>query len=177
MPPQQHVLQRAGTVRENAVRMDADKAGHVVEALNLDLSGTFVLYHQLRKHQWTVGGRGHRELARFLRGAADETVVVIDDLAERIAALGGVPQSGPAAVERQSHVPFEGEDVYDGRTALENDRRAYGDLIEQLSSHVEMAESYGDHVTGDVLRYQLAVFEDHVHVLDRFLREDSPTPP
>jgi DNA-binding ferritin-like protein len=157
--------------------MDVGKAERVVEALNLDLAATLVLSHQLRKHHWTVGGVGHRGLVQFFREAADDMLFVADDLADRIHALGGVPISGPAALERHSPIPFEGADVYDGRTALSNDLQACGDLIEQVSSHVELAESYGDHATGELLRFHLVVVEEYAHVLNRFLREDSQTTP
>lgn len=177
MPTDSSVHRQAGTVDENPVRMDVSKAEHVVEALNLDLAATLVLYHQLRKHYWTIAGTGHRGLARFFRETADAVVVFADDIADRIHALGGVPQSGPAALEHHSPVPFEGEDIYDGRTALSNDLQAYGDLIEQVSSHVELAESYGDHVTGQLLRRYLVVLEDSAHESDRFLRDGSVVPP
>ena len=175
MNPQQQVLQQAGTVQPNRVRLDTEKATQVVEALNADLAATYVLYHQLRKHHWNVGGAQYRELHRFLGRAADEAEENADVLAERVGALGGVPVNGPAAFERHSPVPFEGEDVYDARTSLENDLEAYGDLIESVSSHVELAESLGDHATGQLLRQQLVGIESYAHEVEQFLAHDSLT--
>lgn len=156
--------------------MDVNKAEHIVEALNLDLAATLVLYHQLRKHYLTTTGVGHRGLVHFFRDAADDVMAIADDIANRIHALGGVPVSGPAALEHHSPIPFEGGDIYDARTTLSNDLQAYGDLIEQVSSHIELAEGYGDHATGQLLRYHLVVLEESAHVIDRFLRDDSQTP-
>lgn len=171
----QEVVQQAGTVEPNPVRFDTEKAEQVVEALNADLAATAVLYHQLRKHHWTVAGAQHRELHRFLDEAAEDAERNADELAERIQALGGVPVSGPAALERHSPVPFEGEDVYDARTSLENDLEAYGDIIESVSSHIELAESLGDHATGELLREQLVELEEYAHEIDGLLAHDSLT--
>ena len=171
----QEVVQQAGTVEPNSVRLDAEKAERVVEALNADLAATAVLYHQLRKHHWTVEGPQYRELHRFLGEAAEDAEESADVLAERVQALGGVPVNGPAALERHSPVPFEGEDVYDVRTSLANDLEAYGDIIESVSSHIELVESLGDHATGELLREQLVELEAYAHEIDAFLANDSLT--
>ncbi|WP_132060799.1 DNA starvation/stationary phase protection protein DpsA [Halorussus amylolyticus] len=172
---QQHVRQGAGTVEPNPVRLDAEKAEQIVGALNTDLAATYVVYHQLRKHHWNVAGAQYRDLHLFLGEAAEEAEANADELAERVQALGGVPVSGPAALERHSPIPFEGEDVYDVRTALGNDLEAYGDLVESVSSHIELVESLGDHATGHILREQLVGIEERAHELDHFLAHDSLT--
>lgn len=176
MPSHRHVFQQADTLGESPVRMERGKAENVVEALDIDLATTFVLYHQFRKRHWTIAGDGHHGLTHVFRRAADYIVVIADDLANRIHALGDVPHSGPVALERHSPVPFEGENVYDGRTSLANDLQAYGNLVERVSRHIELAESDGDHATGELLSHHLVVLEEYAHVLNRFLREDSLTP-
>jgi DNA-binding ferritin-like protein len=173
MSQQRQVRQQAGTVEANAVRLDAEKAEQVVEALNADLAATSVLYHQLRKHRWCVVGPESRELRTFFADAAAAAERYADALARRIGAVGGVPLSDPAAFERHSPVPFEGENVYDVRTSLENDLEAYGDLIESVSSHLELAESLGDHATGHLLREQLVELEARADTIDAFLGHDS----
>ncbi|WP_435153595.1 DNA starvation/stationary phase protection protein DpsA [Haladaptatus sp. DFWS20] len=175
MSQQQRVRQRAGTVEMNAVRLDIDKAEQIIEALNADLAATYVLYHQLRKHHWNVEGPQYLELHLFWGEAAEDAEYAADEIAERIQALGGVPISGPAMLEQHSPVPFEGEDVYDVRTSMENDLEAYGDIIESVSSHIELAESLGDHATGEILREQLVEIEEYAHEIDHFLAHDSLT--
>jgi DNA-binding ferritin-like protein len=175
MSQQRQVRQQAGTVEANAVRLDVEKAEQVVEALNADLAATSVLYHQLRKHRWCVAGPQSRELQHFLADAAEDAERHADALARRIGAVGGVPLSDPAAFERHSPIPFEGENVYDARTSLENDLEAYGDLIESVSSHLELVESLGDHATGHLLREQLVELEARADAIDAFLGHDSLT--
>ena len=50
MSTQKTVRQEAGTVEENALRLESGKAEQIIEALNADLANAYVLYHQLHKH-------------------------------------------------------------------------------------------------------------------------------
>ncbi len=134
-----------------------------------------MLYHQLRKHHWNAEGPQYRELHHFWGEAAEDAEYAADELAEHVQALGGVPISGPAMLEQHSTVPFEGEDVNGVRTSMRNDLEAYGDLIESVSSHIELAESLGDHATGEILRERLVALEEYAHEADSFLAHDSLT--
>lgn len=173
MSTQKTVRREAGTVEENALRLDQGKAEQIVEALNQDLAASYVLYHQLRKHHWNVEGAEFNDLHEFLGDRAEEAEDAADDIAERAQALGGVPVSGPAALAEHSHVDFEGEDVYDIRTSLENDREMYGDVIESVREHVALAEDLGDYATSELLRDVLEDLEDAAHEVDHYLEDDT----
>jgi starvation-inducible DNA-binding protein len=175
MSTQEHVLHEAGTVEDNQLRIDRDKAEQIVDALNADLASVYVLYHQLRKHHWNVEGAEYRDLHLFLGDAAESAEAGADEIAERIQAIGGVPISGPAAMENHAPVEFEGEDILDIRTSLQNDLELYGDIIEATRDHIELAEGFGDHATGQMLREQLEDLEEFAHTIDHFLGHDSLT--
>ncbi|WP_435185232.1 DNA starvation/stationary phase protection protein DpsA [Halobellus sp. EA9] len=174
MSTQETVRQRAGEVEgSEALRMDAEKANQIVDALNTDLASTYVLYHQLKKHHWNVEGSEFRDLHLFLGEAAGEAEAFADELAERAQALGGVPVSGMDALLEQATVEPEDEDVYDIRTSLRNDIEMYGDIIETLRDHVELAENLGDHATAHMLRENLIEVEDAAHHIEHYLEDDT----
>jgi DNA-binding ferritin-like protein len=173
MSTQQHVLHEFGSVEENGLRLSTDKAEQLVDALNTDLAATYVLYHQLRKHHWNVEGAEYRDLHLFLGESAEELEEAADAQAERVQALGGVPLSGPAAMEEHAPIDFEGQDVLDIRTSMENDLEAMGDVIETVREHVELATNLGDHATAEMLREQLVELEEIAHTVEHFLGEDS----
>jgi DNA-binding ferritin-like protein len=50
----------------------------IVDALNTDLAGTFILFNQLRKHYWTAGS-GFDEITAFLPEAADRLKETSDE--------------------------------------------------------------------------------------------------
>lgn len=173
MSTQKQVRQEAGTVEDNALRLDRDKAEQIIDALNTDLAATYVLYHQLRKHHWNVAGAEYRDLHLFLGEAAESAEEAADEQAERVQALGGVPVSGPSALEDRSPVEFEGEDVYDIRTSLRNDLDMYGDIIETVRDHIELSQNLGDHATAEMLSLQLVELEEYAHTIDHFLEHDT----
>jgi DNA-binding ferritin-like protein len=173
MSTQETVLQKAGTVEENELRIDRDKAEQVVDALNADLAATYVLYHQLKKHHWNVVGAEFRDLHLFLGEAAGEAEEFADELAERVQALGGVPVAGGKNLEEFAIVEPEGEDVYDIRTSLEHDLEMYGDILESLREHVELAENLGDYTSAQVIRENIVEVEDAAHHIEHYLEGDT----
>jgi DNA-binding ferritin-like protein len=173
MSTQKSVLQEAGTVEENPIRLDQDKAEQIIDALNTDLADAYVLYHQLHKHHWNVEGAEHLGIHKFLQEAYEDVEHAADEIAERIQAIGGVPHASMTTLSETATVEPEDEDVYDIRTSFENDLEMYGDIIESYREHIELAENLGDPATGEMLRQQLLDLEEHVHVIDHYLAEDS----
>lgn len=173
MSAQKHVLQQAGTVEENQLRLDTEKSEQIIDALNTDLAATYVLYHQLKKHHWNVEGAEFRDLHLFLDEAAEHAEEFADELAERAQALGGVPHASMATLESASPVEPEDEDVYNIRTSLSNDLQMYGDIIETLREHIELVTNLGDHATAEILRENLVQVEEDAHHVEHYLEHDS----
>jgi DNA-binding ferritin-like protein len=153
MSTQKTVSQEAGTVGENQVRLDEEKAAQVIDALNTDLADAYVLYHQLHRHHWNVEGAEHLDIHVFLQEAYEEVEEAADDLVERVQAIRGVPHAS--------------------MTTLANDLEMYGDIIESYREHIELVEGLGDHATGHMLREQLEDVEEHAHVIDHYLEDDT----
>jgi DNA-binding ferritin-like protein len=174
MSTQKTVQQEFGTVDESeALRVDADKAEQIIEALNTDLADSYVLYHQLRKHHWNVEGAEFRDLHIFLGEAAEGVEAAADEIAERAQALGGTPVASMGNLQDHATIEAEDEDVYDIRTSLQNDIELFGDVIESLRDHIELAENLGDHATAQILREILVETEDHAHHIEHYLEDDT----
>jgi DNA-binding ferritin-like protein len=173
MSTQKNVQQEAGTVGENPVRLDEEKAEQIIDALNTDLADAYVLYHQLHKHHWNVEGAEFRDIHVFLQEAYETIEMAADEVAERVQAIGGVPHAGMPALVEASTIDAEDEDVYDIRTSLSNDLEMYGDVIESYRSHIELAEGLGDYATAEMLREQLEDLEEHAHEIDHYLEDDT----
>lgn len=173
MSTQETIRRQAGSVHENPVRLEQDKVEQIVAALNTDLADAYVLYHQLHKHHWNVEGAEHLGIHRFLQEAYEDVEAAADEIAERIQALGGVPHASMQTLTDAATVEPEDEDVYDIRTSLQNDVEMYGDIIESYREHIELTERLGDYATGEMLRTQLMDLEEHVHVMDHYLEDDT----
>jgi len=174
MSSQKRVLKTEGEVEgSEGLRMDAERAREIVDALNTDLAATYVLYHQLKKHHWNVEGAEFRDLHLFLGDAAGNAEDFADELAERVQALGGVPHASGATLEAEAPVEPEDEDVYDIRTSLENDLEMYGDIIETLREHVELFDSLGDPTTAEIIRENIVHVEEDAHHIEHYLEDDT----
>lgn len=174
MSTQKTVRQSADSVEgSEALRIPQEKAEEITEALQADLAATYVLYHQLKKHHWIVEGAEFRDLHLFLGDAAADAEEAADHLAERIQALGGVPMSGGAALEEHASIDHEGQDVYGIRTSLENDMQQYGEVIESLREHIQLANNLGDYGTEELLREILEESEEHAHHIEHYLEDDT----
>ncbi len=167
------VLQRFGTVEDNELRLDTDRAEQIVEALNTDIASLYVLYHQLKKHHWNVSGAEFRDIHLFLDEAAENAEDGIDELAERTGAIGGTPIAGAKAAEEYAPVEPENQDIYDVRTSLENDLAMYGDIIESVRDHIELVTNFGDHATAELLRGVLVDLEEDAHHIEHYLEGDT----
>ena len=124
----------------------------VIDHLNSELATAQVLALNAKRYHWTVTGPHFRDYhLRFeeLYTAADATV---DELAERIRMLGGVPIHAPAQIEalRRAQVPDPGR-VLDAaamlQEALDNQRR----VIDSMHAGIEKANQAGDPGTADLL--------------------------
>jgi len=173
MSQQKQVRQQAGTVEENGLRLDVEKAEQIVDALNTDLADTYVAYHQIKKHHWNVEGAEFLEVHEYLGEIAEDLEEAADMFAERAQALGGVPLSGGSQYEAHATVTSEEPDVFDVRTSLEHDMQMFGDIIERLREHVAMVENFGDYTTGELLRENLETVEEHAHHFEHYLEDDS----
>ena len=162
-----------GEVEPNALGLPEALCRELVEALNRDVATLLVLFHQYKKHRWVARGPEARELRGLLEEHARAALEDADALAERVAALGGVPMAGPSAVEALAAVPPEDEGRFTVRTMLQHDLRAQEQVVRDLRRHVAVAEEGRDYGTGQVLRNALARQETMAHRLRRTLDDDS----
>ncbi|GGN11143.1 DNA starvation/stationary phase protection protein DpsA [Halarchaeum nitratireducens] len=172
-PGDDALRQEWDTVVDNELRLNREAAARVVEALNADLSGLYILFNQLRKHYWTLEGREVRPVVEFLEDAADRLSEATDEIAIRVHALGGVPVNGPMGIRQHAPMTIEGADVYALRPSLEHDLEAYATLVAQLRDHVALAHELGDETTVEILRGHLRTIETDAHDVEKFLADDT----
>lgn len=172
-PGSEHVRREWGTVGENDLRLNRQTAERIVEALNSELSGLYIVFNQVRKHAWLAEGAEFHDVRAFLREAADRLTIMTDDLAIRVHALGGVPVCGPMGLREHANVYIEAPHHYDLRSSLERDLDAYATLAVQMREHVELAERLGDTATAELVREHLRTLEEDANVLERYLADDT----
>ncbi|GLH74326.1 DNA starvation/stationary phase protection protein [Geothrix limicola] len=140
----------------------------VTDHLNVELATAFVLALNAKRYHWTVSGPHFRDYhLRFedLYAAADGTV---DELAERIRMLGGVPLHTPSQIEARTKAAISNPALQMSphtmlKEALGNEEAT----IALMHEGIELANGAGDPGTADLLTRFVQVHQKEAW----FLRE------
>lgn len=100
--------------------------GVVSETLQRNLATTICLYLKFKKYHWDIRGRFFRDLHPAYDEFIDMVFPSIDEMAERLVALGGSPVAAPADLARYSAIQVPQETVRDARTQV-------ADLVSDLT--------------------------------------------
>jgi starvation-inducible DNA-binding protein len=165
-------VQKFGTLRLIPIALAARARGQSAQMLNVILADSMILYALYKKHHWLVAGPTFYQLHLLFDKHAGEQTALIDLLAERVQALGGIAVGDPrhaAELTTIERAPDGAETVTDmiGRTL-----RAHEQIIEKVRRGIEATEKNGDWgsndlLMGDVLRTnELQVWFISEHVVD-----------
>lgn len=124
----------------------------VIDHLNAELATAFVLALNAKRYHWTVSGPHFRDYhLRFedLYTAADGTV---DELAERIRMLGGVPLHAPVQIEAQTQAAISNPATRLSPEAMLKEALANEEaVISLMHVGIDLANGAGDPGTADLL--------------------------
>jgi len=146
--------------------------------LNEILADSTILYALYKKHHWNVAGPTFYQLHLLFDKHAEEQLELIDLLAERVQALGGISVGDPrhaAELTTIERPPDGAEDVPAQITRLLN---AHETIINKVRAGIETTETSkdwgsNDLLMGDVLRrHELQVWFIAEHLVDAPLVED-----
>src|SRR5215469_11801963 len=101
-----NAIQKFGTVRHRVpIALDEDLRRKSVENLNQVLVDTMTLRDLYKKHHWQVSGPTFYQLHLLFDKHFDEQAELVDQIAERIQALGGVSYAMAADVAENTNIP------------------------------------------------------------------------
>lgn len=161
-----------GSYEENPIGLQENVAKDVGQQLDRHQASLFVLFHQYQKHHWLVEGPQWRDLHLYLEQAYNQIHADLDEIAERLTVLGGIPSSGPAALLKASYIEHEPEGKYSIRTSLENSMAAEKLIAQALRASIISATEQGDFGSEHLLKKTLVNVEDRAHHLEHYLADD-----
>lgn len=140
----------------------------VAEVLNKQIANWNVLYVKLHNYHWFVKGEQFFTLHEKFEELYNEAATYIDEIAERLLALGGKPLATMKEyLENASIKEAAGnEDANEMVRAIAND---FAVLIEELKEGMELAQEAGDEGTSDMLLGIRQSLEKHNWMLRSFL--------
>jgi starvation-inducible DNA-binding protein len=148
-----------------------DQRAAVVAILNTVLADEFVLYTKSRRFHWNVEGPNFSELHDLFQKQYEQLEEVVDQVAERSRALGGIATGSLEEyldITRLDEEPGKSYDAPGMITALLADHET---LIRSLREDLEIcSKEYADEGTTDFLTGLMQVHEKAAWMLRSYLR-------
>lgn len=144
-------VQRFGTLRDLPIGLPASARVESAELLNGILADSTILYALYKKHHWLVAGPTFYQLHLLFDKHAEEQLALVDRLAERVQALGGIAVGDPrhaAELTSIERAPDGAEDVPDVVARL---LRAHETVLGKVREAIEATEKSGDWGSNDLL--------------------------
>ena len=154
----------------NTLGLDKAKVEKEIEALNVLLSNYQTYYQNLRGVHWNIKGKRFFELhVKFeeLYNAAQEQV---DQIAERILTLGGVPFNTLASYVKHATIPV-GENVSDDDKAVRLIVDTLSALLSLERELLNFSDEIGDEGTNSLMSDFISGQEKTIWMLKAYLNE------
>lgn len=136
--------------------------------LNEYLANQQVTYTKLHNLHWYVKGLGFFTLHEKLEELYDQTATVVDDVAERLLAIGGRPVASLkkvleiASVEELSDEPISSENTVNILVA------DFEKIVKDAAEIVELAEEAGDNGTADLFNGYVSEYQKLLWMLNAY---------
>jgi len=140
----------------------------LMDTVNKQIANWTILYVKLHNFHWYVKGPQFFTLHTKFEELYTEASLHIDELAERLLALGGQPVATMrGCLERASVKEAEGNET--AEKMVEATVQDFGIMIQELKEGMKLAEEVDDETTGDMLLAIHSSLEKHVWMLQSFL--------
>ncbi|WP_010272788.1 Dps family protein [Paenibacillus senegalensis] len=141
----------------------------VESALNQQVANFSVMYMKLHNYHWNVKGEHFFTLHVKLEELYDEFAQHLDDLAERVLALGGKPVGTLKQCLEMSTLK-EASDHESSADMVKQVAQDFEMICKELREGIEAAEENGDAPTADMFTAIAASLEKHGWMLKAYLK-------
>ncbi|MCS1351196.1 Dps family protein [Mechercharimyces sp. CAU 1602] len=143
----------------------------IATVLNKQVANWSVLYVKLHNFHWYVKGKHFYELHTKFEEFYTEAAAYVDELAERLLAIGGKPIGSMKEYLSEASISEAtgNESTEQMVRSINNDFRM---LVSDLHQGIHIAESEDDHATADMLTHIRTNIEKHSWMLESFLVRD-----
>jgi starvation-inducible DNA-binding protein len=144
-------VQEYGTVIDLPLGVDSAKRLDSARNLNQVLADTIMIREMYKKAHWQVSGHTFYQLHLLLDKHYEEQDKLVDEIAERIQALGGVAIATPHDVSEQTRIerpPIHRQEVPEQLSRL---LEAHEIILKESHEFAKAADDAGDDGTNDLL--------------------------
>lgn len=163
-------LQTAQRMFETRNDLEAEVRQQMIELCNRQLAATFDLYSQDKHAHWNVKGRDFFQLHELFDTLAAEVLPFVDEIAERITALGGVAEGTIRRAAGASELNDFPEGVNDGMQVVETIAGCYAAVAASMRQAIEESDQAGDMATNDLFVEVVRTLDKHLYFLESHLQ-------
>ena len=138
--------------------------GDVAQELSKVLADSFAVYQKTHGYHWNVLGPEFFSLHKLLEQQYTEIWTALDDIAERIRALGELAPQSASAFANLTSIK-DGDPEKSAPEMLNELMRDHETLIATMRAAIEVADEDGDDVTVDLLTQRLGAHEKFAWML------------
>lgn len=147
-----NAIQKFGTVRARLpIALDEPARKQSVDNLNQVLVDSMTLRDLYKKHHWQVSGPTFYQLHLLFDKHYEEQSELVDTIAERIQALGGVTYAMAADVTENTKVPRPPVDREEVPVQISRLLEAHEIILDESRQFAKQASEAGDEGTNDLL--------------------------
>lgn len=142
----------------------------VVEPLSELLANSYLLYVKTHNYHWNVTGPMFSTLHRLFEEQYSELAAAVDEIAERIRALGAFAPGSLAAFSELSTVKEE-RDIPEAKQMIRNLIADQEAVVEATHKVIEAAEKADDQASADLATRRMDIHQKHAWMLRSMLGE------
>jgi starvation-inducible DNA-binding protein len=143
--------QKFGSVVPMAVALPQETRAKMCEKLNQLLADTITLRDLYKKHHWQVTGHTFYQLHLLFDKHADEQTELVDEIAERIALMGGISVAMAHDVAELTKIQRPPKDREEVPVQISRLLEAHEMILKEARQLAHMASDLGDDGTNDLM--------------------------
>lgn len=141
------------------------QANHnIAEKLKVVLADSYALYLKTQNYHWNVTGPQFNSLHMMFEGQYTDLAAAIDEIAERIRALGEKAPGTWKAYEEVSSIK-DGNENAEAKVMVEELANDQDVICDTLNDALKVAQDIGDEVSTDLIIGRLTVHEKNAWML------------
>jgi starvation-inducible DNA-binding protein len=146
-----------------ATSLSPETAHEIAQNLHYTLSDTFMLYLKTHTYHWNVEGRHFYSLHQLFEAQYIDMWQAVDDIAERIRALG---QRAPLSdhLINMSSIP-KNINLLNSQEMIQDLATGHAHVLNTLKSSLSYAQETEDEATADLIICRISIHEKHMWML------------